>query len=917
MPVLDKISNLGEGRKLKNLQDLARIVNTYEPEVEDLSDDELSARTPEFKQRIDNGEPLDDLLPEAFATVREGARRTIGQRHFDVQLMGGAALHQGNIAEMKTGEGKTLVSTLPGYLNALEGKGVHIVTVNDYLAKRDSEWMGGIYRFLGLNVGLIQASMIPQQRRPAYASDITYGTNNEFGFDYLRDNMAMHIDECVQRGYRFAIVDEVDSILIDEARTPLIISGMVADSAKWYQTFARVAPRLTRDVDYEVEEAKYQVAVTESGVEKVEEILGIENLYDHSNTMLVHHLHNALRAKELYKRDVAYVVQQGEVKIVDEFTGRVLEGRRYSEGLHQAIEAKEGVKIKEENQTLATITIQNYFKMYDKLSGMTGTAKTQLTEFEETYKISVVEIPTNRTMIRDDQQDEIYKTEDEKWGAVIDDIVARSEEGQPILVGTVSIEKSERLSGLMNRRGVEHDVLNAKNHEKEAMIVAQAGRKGSVTVATNMAGRGVDILLGGNPEYLARQEMAARGFDNDRYLLFEMDDEERAAYEAEYEPVFAKLKAQTDEEHEAVVGLGGLYVLGTERHESRRIDNQLRGRSGRQGDPGASLFYLSLEDDLMRMFASDRVASIMERLKWPDGEPIEAKMVSRAVANAQKQIEELNYERRKNVLKYDEVMNGQREVIYGERRKILEGEDLKEQALGFVQDVVAGVVADWLPADTYPEDWDLEGLVTAANEFFPARSSAADLAEVREIPAIQERLVEEALEAYEDKERAVGDEVMRELERVVLLNITDTKWREHLYEMDYLQEGIHLRAYAQRDPLTEYRREAFEMFEELTDSIQEDFVKYIYRVEVVQEQPRSPGPARAARPGEPRRGRLGGRGSGPGAVGRCAGREPAAGHQRQGAAQRPVPVRQRQEVQEVPRRGRVAVVLRGFRSAGP
>ena len=842
MPVLDKISNLGEGRKLKNLQDLARIVNTYEPEVEDLGDDELSARTPEFRQRIDNGEPLDDLLPEAFATVREGARRTIGQRHFDVQLMGGAALHQGNIAEMKTGEGKTLVSTLPGYLNALEGKGVHIVTVNDYLAKRDSEWMGGIYRFLGLNVGLIQASMTPPQRRPAYASDITYGTNNEFGFDYLRDNMAMHIDECVQRGYRFAIVDEVDSILIDEARTPLIISGMVADSAKWYQTFARVAPRLTRDVDYEVEEAKYQVAVTEAGVEKVEEILGIENLYDHSNTMLVHHLHNALRAKELYKRDVAYVVQQGEVKIVDEFTGRVLEGRRYSEGLHQAIEAKEGVKIKEENQTLATITIQNYFKMYDKLSGMTGTAKTQLTEFEETYKISVVEIPTNQTMIRDDQQDEIYKTEDEKWSAVIDDIVARSEEGQPILVGTVSIEKSERLSGLMNSRGVEHDVLNAKNHEKEAMIVAQAGRKGSVTVATNMAGRGVDILLGGNPEYLARQEMAARGYDNDRYLLFDMDDEERAAYEAEYEPVFAKLKAQTDEEHEAVVGLGGLYVLGTERHESRRIDNQLRGRSGRQGDPGASLFYLSLEDDLMRMFASDRVASIMERLKWPDGEPIEAKMVSRAVANAQKQIEELNYERRKNVLKYDEVMNGQREVIYGERRKILEGEDLKEQALGFVQDVVAGVVADWLPADTYPEDWDLEGLVTTANEFFPTRSSAADLAEEREIPAIQERLVEEALEAYEDKERAVGDEVMRELERVVLLNITDTKWREHLYEMDYLQEGIHLRAYAQRDPLTEYRREAFEMFEELTDSIQEDFVKYIYRVEVVQEQPRAQAP---------------------------------------------------------------------------
>ncbi len=640
MPVLDKIANIGEGRKLKNLTDLAKLVNTYEPEVEDLSDDELRGNTIAFKERVANGEALDDLLPEAFAAVREAARRTIGQRHFDVQLMGGAALHQGNIAEMKTGEGKTLVSTLPGYLNALEGKGVHLVTVNDYLAKRDSEWMGGIYRFLGLNVGLIQASMTPQQRRPAYAADITYGTNNEFGFDYLRDNMAMRLDECVQRGYRYAIVDEVDSILIDEARTPLIISGMVADSAKWYQTFARIVPRLSIDEDYEVEEAKYQVAVTEQGVAKVEELLNIENLYDSSNTMLVHHLHNALRAKELYKRDVAYVVQNGEVKIVDEFTGRVLEGRRYSEGLHQAIEAKEGVRIKEENQTLATITIQNYFKMYDKLAGMTGTAKTQLTEFEETYKIGVVEIPTNRQMIRDDKQDLIYKSEDEKWDAVADDIIQRNERGQPILVGTVSIEKSERLSGVLNRRGIQHNVLNAKNHEKEAMIVAQAGRKGSVTVATNMAGRGVDILLGGNPEYLARQEMAAREFDNDRYLLFDMDEEERAAYEAEYEPILTKFQAQTDAEHDEVVGLGGLYVQGTERHESRRIDNQLRGRSGRQGDPGESLFYLSLEDDLMRMFASDRVAAIMNRFKWPEGEPIEAKMVSRAVENAQKQIEE-------------------------------------------------------------------------------------------------------------------------------------------------------------------------------------------------------------------------------------------------------------------------------------
>jgi preprotein translocase subunit SecA len=848
VPVLDKIANIGEGRKLKNLTDLAKLVNTYEPEVEDLSDDELRANTIAFKERVANGEALDDLLPEAFAAVREAARRTIGQRHFDVQLMGGAALHQGNIAEMKTGEGKTLVSTLPGYLNALEGKGVHIVTVNDYLAKRDSEWMGGIYRFLGLNVGLIQASMTPQQRRPAYAADITYGTNNEFGFDYLRDNMAMRLDECVQRGYRYAIVDEVDSILIDEARTPLIISGMVADSAKWYQTFARIAPRLSIDEDYEVEEAKYQVAVTEQGVAKVEELLNIENLYDSSNTMLVHHLHNALRAKELYKRDVAYVVQNGEVKIVDEFTGRVLEGRRYSEGLHQAIEAKEGVRIKEENQTLATITIQNYFKMYDKLAGMTGTAKTQLTEFEETYKIGVVEIPTNAPNIRDDKQDLIYKSEDEKWDAVADDIIQRNERGQPILVGTVSIEKSERLSGVLNRRGIQHNVLNAKNHEKEAVIVAQAGRKGSVTVATNMAGRGVDILLGGNPEYLARQEMAAREWDNDRYLLFEMDEDERAAYETEYDPILTKFRAQTDAEHDEVVGLGGLYVQGTERHESRRIDNQLRGRSGRQGDPGESLFYLSLEDDLMRMFASDRVAAIMNRFKWPEGEPIEAKMVSRAVENAQKQIEELNYERRKNVLKYDEVMNGQRAVIYGERRKILEGHDLKEQALGFVEDVITDVVVSWCPPDTYPEDWDREALLVALGEFFPVRSSVADIEDVRDVTELQTRFVQEAEAAYEAKEEAITPEIMRELERVVLLNITDTKWREHLYEMDYLQEGIHLRAYAQRDPLTEYQREAFMMFDELTGSIQEDFVKYIYRVELVrQDQPPAPAATRVQR----------------------------------------------------------------------
>jgi len=840
--VIDKFSNIGEGRKLKRLEELARLVTTYEPETEDLDDDELRAKTVAFRERAANGESLDDLLPEAFAVAREAARRTIGQRHFDVQLMGGAALHQGNIAEMKTGEGKTLVSTLPGYLNAVGGHGVHIVTVNDYLAKRDSEWMGGVYRFLGLDVGLIQASMSPEQRRPAYAADITYGTNNEFGFDYLRDNMAMRLDQCVQRGHHFAIVDEVDSILIDEARTPLIISGMVSDSAKWYQTFARVAPRLRKDEDYEVDESKFQVAVTEAGVAKVEEILQLENLYDNVNTMLVHHLHNALRAKELYKRDVAYVVQQGEVKIVDEFTGRVLEGRRYSEGLHQAIEAKEGVKIKEENQTLATITIQNYFKMYDKLAGMTGTAKTQLTEFEETYKIGVLEIPTNRPMVRDDRTDLVYKSEDEKWNAVADDILERNEHGQPVLIGTVSIEKSERLSAVLNRRGIEHNVLNAKNHEKEAQIVAQAGRKGAVTVATNMAGRGVDILLGGNPEYLARQEMAAREFDNDRYLLFEMDTDERAEYETTYEPIHEKFTDQTDAEHDEVVGLGGLYVLGTERHESRRIDNQLRGRAGRQGDPGESLFYLSLEDDLMRMFASDRVSSIMERLKWPEGEPIEAKMVTKAVENAQKQIEERNYEIRKNVLKYDEVMNGQREVIYAERHKILEGQSLKDQTLGFVEEVVLATVDEWAPADAYPDEWDRAGLLTALGELFPVASTEEDLAGVSEQHELGERFVAEALEAYEAKEAAVTPDVMRELERVVLLNITDTKWREHLYEMDYLQEGIHLRAYAQRDPLVEYQREAFSMFEALTASIREDFVQYIYRVELVRQEQQPQGP---------------------------------------------------------------------------
>jgi preprotein translocase subunit SecA len=848
---LEKIGSLGEGRRRKRLAEYVGLVNSFEPEFEELTDAHLIGKTDEFRRRVADGGSLDDVLPEAFALVREAAKRTIGQRHFDVQVMGAVVLHQGNIAEMRTGEGKTLVSTMPAYLNSLGGEGVHLVTVNDYLAKRDSEWMGPIYRALGASVGLIQSLMAPDQRRPAYGADITFGTNNEFGFDYLRDNMAMRSTDMVQRGHHYAIVDEVDSILIDEARTPLIISGMVADSAKWYVTFARMVPRLKRDVDYEVDEQKRAVSVLEAGVDKVERELGVDNLYEHVHTPLVHHLQNALKAKELYKRDVDYLVTQGEVKIVDEFTGRVLEGRRYSEGLHQAIEAKENVRVKEENQTLATITIQNYFRMYEKLAGMTGTARTQAREFEEVYKLGVVDIPTNQPMIRQDQEDLIYKSEDAKWRAVTEDIVGRNQQGQPVLVGTVSIEKSERLAGYLNRRGVPHHVLNAKQHEKEAMIIAQAGRLGAVTVATNMAGRGVDIMLGGNSEYLARQEMAGRGWDNDRYLLFEMDQDERAEYEAEYAPIHAKFRQQTDAEHDEVVARGGLYVLGTERHESRRIDNQLRGRSGRQGDPGESRFYLSLQDDLMRLFASDRIGRIMERLKWPEDEPITARMVTRAIQTAQKNVEEHNFEIRKNVLKYDEVMNTQRKVIYGERRKILEGRDLKEEALDYVAAVVEKVASQYVSKEVYPEEWDLEGLVTALAAVYPTGLSPDDLRDLASAEEVQARILEDAWGAYDAKEAELGvDEqsgvsILRELERMVLLSIIDNMWREHLYEMDYLQEGIGLRAYGQRDPLVEYQREAYDMFQEMKDSIQEEFVRYIYRVELIrQDEPTRPRPQR-------------------------------------------------------------------------
>ena len=837
MSIFKKVLYAGESKKIKTLESVVAPVNALEDEFKALSDDELRGKTAEFRQRLENGADLDDIMFEAFATTREGASRAIGQRHFDVQLMGGAALHKGWIAEMKTGEGKTLTSTTAVYLNALWGEGVHVVTVNDYLAKRDSEWMGQVYKFLGMDVGLIQAQMSPAQRRPAYAADVTYGTNNEFGFDYLRDNMVTEFERLVQRGHYFAVVDEVDSILIDEARTPLIISGAVEGSVKWYQQFARIAPRMEPDVHYELDEKKRTIAVTEEGVTKVEQILGVENLYDHVNVDLVHHLHAALKAKELYKRDVEYVVQHGEVKIVDEFTGRILPGRRYSEGLHQAIEAKEGVRIKEENQTLATITLQNYFRMYDKLAGMTGTAQTEASEFGHIYKLDVAQIPTNRPMVRADEQDLIYKTADAKWNALADDVVERHKKGQPVLIGTVSIEKSELLSRVLSKRGVTHTVLNAKHHEKEAMIVAQAGRVGAVTVATNMAGRGVDIILGGNAEAMARNEMAVNGWDNDAFLLGEYDEDERRRYEEEFEPLFEKFKEQTSAEHVEVVDIGGLYVLGTERHESRRIDNQLRGRSGRQGDPGESRFYLSLEDDLMRLFAAERIGSMMDRLKIPDDVPIEAKIVSRAIERAQTQVESQNFEIRKNVLKYDEIMDKQRQVIYAERRAILEGEDLHDQAIELVSAVIESAVYEHANPDLHSEEWDWEQLLTRMREIYPTTLTAESF-DTTTVTAeeVVEAFLKDGLAVYEAREQEMGPERLREIERLVLLNVIDNRWREHLYEMDYLQEGIGLRAVGQRDPLVEYTNEGFRMFQEMQESIKEDFARYVFHVELVREE---------------------------------------------------------------------------------
>ncbi|MCT1605245.1 preprotein translocase subunit SecA [Dermacoccus nishinomiyaensis] len=836
--IVERVLRAGEGRTLKKLEAIAAQVNIVEEDFEKLTDAELREETDRFRKRLADGQSLDQILPEAFAAVREASKRTIGKRHFDVQIMGGAALHMGNVAEMRTGEGKTLVATLPSYLNAIEGKGVHVVTVNDYLAEYQSELMGRVHRALGLETGCILSSMTPAQRRDEYNKDITYGTNNEFGFDYLRDNMAWSTDELVQRGHNFAIVDEVDSILIDEARTPLIISGPADAATKWYVEFASIVEHLTRAEkgkdgkitkpgDYEIDEKKKTVGLLEPGIEKVEDLLGIENLYEAQNSPLIGYLNNAIKAKELFKRDKDYVAMNGEILIVDEHTGRMLAGRRYNEGVHQAIEAKEGVEIQNENQTLATVTLQNYFRMYDKLSGMTGTAQTEAAELYQIYKLGVVTIPTNNPPQRVDQPDRIYRTEDAKFRAVTDDIAERHRKGQPVLVGTTSVEKSERLSELLRKKGVAHEVLNAKHHEREAAIVAQAGRKGGVTVATNMAGRGTDIMLGGNPEFMAVAALKQRGLD---------PEETPEEYEASWDEALAKAEAAVKAEHDEVKELGGLYVLGTERHESRRIDNQLRGRSGRQGDPGESRFYLSLQDDLMRLFNAALVDRFMSGSGMDDDQPIENKIVSRSIQSAQGQVESQNFEIRKNVLKYDDVLNRQRETIYAERKRVLEG-DIDGQMRHFINDTIDTYVAT-ATADGFSEHWDLERLWGALEELYPITIGLEELeAELGGRAGITpeilgEELRSDAQHAFDDRVAFLGSSVAREVERRVVLTVLDRQWREHLYEMDYLKEGIHLRQMAQRDPLVEYQREGFQMFEAMTESIKEESMQLFFHVDV-------------------------------------------------------------------------------------
>jgi len=844
---LEKILRTGDKRVLRQLEAYTKAVNSLEDSFASMTDEELRAETDKFRERVKDGESLDIMLPEAFAVVREASKRTLGKRHYDVQLMGGAALHLGNIAEMKTGEGKTLVATLPAYLNALSGKGVHIVTVNDYLAEYQANLMGRVFRFLGMECGVILSSMEPDERRKQYAADITYGTNNEFGFDYLRDNMAWTVEEQVQRGHNFAIIDEVDSILIDEARTPLIISGPAAGEAnRWYAEFARIAATLLkRGEDYEVDEKKRTVGILESGIDKVEDHLGVKNLYESKNTPLIGFLNNSIKAKELFTNNKDYVVIDGEVLIVDEHTGRILPGRRYNDGIHQAIEAKEGVEIKPENQTMATVTLQNYFRMYDKLSGMTGTAETEAAEFMNTYELGVVPIPTNKGVQRIDNPDKVYRDEIAKFKAVVKDIKERHEKGQPILVGTASVENSEYLSRQLAKAGVRHEVLNAKNNEREAAIVAQAGRKGAVTVATNMAGRGTDIMLGGNPEFEAVEKMRELGLDPNT------NSEE---YEARWPEVLKACEDAAKEEHDEVTKLGGLYVLGTERHESRRIDNQLRGRSGRQGDPGESRFYLSLTDELMRLFNTGMATRLMAAA--PEDSALDSKIVSRAIATAQANVEGRNAEQRKNVLKYDDVLNRQREAIYKDRGRILHGDDLKEQISGFVDEVLTTII-DARVSEGHAEDWDFDELWSALKQVYPISITVDDLSEDAgdRTKITRDQIVKEVLAdahlIYEEREKSVGEESMREIERRVMLSVIGERWPEHLYEMEYLKEGIGLRAMAQRDPLVEYQREGYDMYQSMLGAVREETVTYLFNLDLSKQRTQASA-VRLAEPSRPK-----------------------------------------------------------------
>ncbi|ACA60569.1 preprotein translocase subunit SecA [Candidatus Desulforudis audaxviator] len=834
-------------REVKKLQRVVTAVNELEPRIEKLTDAELQAKTPALRERLEAGAPLDDLLPEAFAVVREVSRRVLDMRHFDVQIMGGVVLHQGKIAEMKTGEGKTLVATLPAYLNALTGRGVHIVTVNDYLAKRDSEWMGHIYRFLGLSTGLIVHGLDARQRQASYAADVIYGTNNEFGFDYLRDNMAMYPRDLVQRDLYYAIVDEVDSILIDEARTPLIISGQSGKPTDTYYTMARLVPKLKAETHFAVDEKARTVSLTEEGFARCEELLNIDNLSDPEHEEVLHHLNQALKAHALMKRDRDYVVKDGQVIIVDEFTGRLMFGRRYSDGLHQAIEAKEGVKIERESQTLATITFQNYFRMYEKLAGMTGTADTEAEEFKKIYGLDVVVVPTHKPMIREDLPDAVFKTEEGKFRAVVEEIAARHATGQPVLVGTISIEKSEVLSRMLTRRGIPHQVLNAKYHEKEAEIVAQAGRIGAVTIATNMAGRGTDIMLGGNPSFLALQEMRRRDYPPE--VIAEAAEygpctEEVAEARRVYRELYAEFKKETDAEHDRVVALGGLFIIGTERHEARRIDNQLRGRCGRQGDPGATQFFVALNDDLLRLFGGDNIAGLMDRLKMDEDAPLEHPLISKSLETAQRRVENRNFSIRKHVLNYDDVINQQRELIYRQRRQVLCGEDLRPVVRQMMEEVAGQAVTAFAPEGVYPEEWNYEGLSEYMTQILPGEKWTVEDLEERlgkkrddfRREDLRRLFLNEMEQAYAAREAELGAETMREIERVLMLRIVDEKWMDHLDAMDQLREGVGLRAYGQKDPLVEYKFESFDMFQNMIASIQEETVKKLFRVRVVPPQ---------------------------------------------------------------------------------